>query len=152
MIASSKSFSKIQRRIWLSPEAVPPVKSGEPFSIIAARPTFSSSFAMADCKNSICESPPPGKPAPQRLFSLAYSLFTASSWPAFASLPLQGVPKGGFISTKRILVSAEGSSLKESACTKLVASWPFISISAMPTAQETPINSTPNSLTSAVGL
>ncbi len=68
-MASSQSFSMIQRRISDSPELAPPVKSGEPLRMMPMKLWDSSgSFirAMRCCKKSICPSDLRGVPAPKR--------------------------------------------------------------------------------------
>ena len=152
-MASIKSFSSNHLRICDSPEAVSLANKGDPFEIIAARPSLSSILAIADCINSSWESPPAGNPAPQRPFNpFLLSSSTASSCPCFALSPFQGVPNGGFSRRKRILIPSKQSFFKVSACMKLSALCPLINISAKPIAYDGPIYSWPNNLISAVGL
>lgn len=152
MIASSRSSSSSHRRIWLSPDDTPPVKSGLPFSTITIRP-LSSSLSKADCTKSICISPDPGRPAPQRLLSFPFwnSSLTASSTPSLASFPPHGVPNGGFSITKRIFCFGKQSFFIVSCKRMLSAFCPLIIISARHIAYDSGLISCPYSATSASG-
>ncbi len=65
-MASSQSFSRIQRRISLSPEPQSPLESGEPLKMMAMRlPPFSGGFILASmvCRKSSAPSFTRGMPA-----------------------------------------------------------------------------------------
>ena len=86
------------------------LNNGEPFSMIQARPQSSSNLLIADWINNNCISPEPGAPAGNLPLSpFNTSALTASSSPSGASLPPQGVPKGGFSITNLILTSEKQS-------------------------------------------
>ena len=90
-MASSQSFSRIQRRISLSPLPASPVNRGEPFMTMATREPPSSAvlhaaehvlqeeeLAVADARQAGAEAP--------GVAPLALSASTAS-WSVFQSLP-----------------------------------------------------------------
>jgi hypothetical protein len=96
-MASSQSFSMIQRRISLSPEPAPPVNSGEPLKTMAMRlppwsPVDSPGFIFESMcsRNSSEPSFLRGRPAPKRPAMPWFSCSSLTSRAAF-----QSTPKGG---------------------------------------------------------
>ena len=94
-MASSQSFSRIQRRISDSPDPAPPENSGEPLNTIASRvPPSATGFILEImcCRNRNEPSLMRGRPAPNRpACPRASNSSVTSSWTFFHSTPNGGL-------------------------------------------------------------